>query len=221
MDHQPNNPQITGQTSRNAPGRATPPKNGPSCQEAKVWHGLKVYHPEIDAAIRSVVGWYNSPSGALVLTGGYGCGKTSLARIVHELSGGPAPFIEWTEGGSVTVYPATFYSEPDLLDDIRRSYGDVGEAKIVKRCQRSDILILDDLGAGYVKEDSQRWYEGIMWRLFDGRETRKTLITTNLNPAELKVRIGGRCWSRLQEMLGGPDGFVGMFGVPDYRQRGW
>jgi DNA replication protein DnaC len=153
------------------------------------------------------------------LTGGYGCGKTTLANIVYKFSGGAAPFINWSEEGAATVYPAAFYSEPDLLDDIRRSYGDTGEAKIIKRCQKSDILILDDLGAGYVKEDSQRWYEGIMWRLFDGRETRKTLITTNLDPAELKIRIGGRCWSRLMDMLGGPEGFVSMFGVPDYRLR--
>lgn len=187
----------------------------------KVWNGLEVYHPEIDAAIRAACAWYKASAGALVLTGGYGCGKTSLAKIVYRLGGGPATLIEWTEQGPVTVHPVTFYSEPDLLDDIRRSYGEQGETKIIKRCQKSSILILDDLGAGYVKEDSQRWYEGIMWRLFDGREFRKTLITTNLNPAELKLRLGGRCWSRLQEMLGGPDGFVGMFGVPDYRAKDW
>jgi DNA replication protein DnaC len=185
------------------------------------WNGLEVYHPEIEAAIRAACAWYKAPVGGLVLAGGYGCGKTSLAKIVYRLGGGAATLIEWTEQGPVQFYPVTFYSEPDLLDDIRRSYGEAGETKIIKRCQKSDILILDDLGAGYVKEESRRWYEGIMWRLFDGREFRKTLVTTNLDPAELKLWLGGRCWSRLQEMLGGPDGFIGMFGVPDYRTRGW
>lgn len=218
-----NPPKITGPILRNVTAVATPQKNGQSSVEVKVWNGIEVYHPEIDQAIRQVVAWYGGTNSvmALVLTGGYGCGKTSLANVVYKLSGGSCPFIRWTDEGPVSVYPATFYSEPDLLDDIRRSYGEQGETKIIKRCQKSEILILDDLGAGYVKDESQRWYEDIMWRIFDSRAKSKTLITTNLNPAELKIRLGGRCWSRLQEMLGGPDRFIGMFGVPDYRQRGW
>lgn len=187
----------------------------------KVWHNLEVHHPEIDAAIRALVKWYDFPSGSLVLAGGYGCGKTSLARIVYQHSGGPIIITDWNSPRMEQIVNATFYSEPDLLEDIRRSYSGDGEAKIISRCQKSNLLILDDIGAAYVKEESQRWYEDIIWRIFDNRNNKKTLITTNLNPAELKARIGGRCWSRLQEMLINSSNYVGMFNVPDYRQKDW
>lgn len=206
---------------KNGQGGATPKKNGMQCSEVRCWHGLKVNHPQLDTAIRSVVRWYNEGEGALVLAGGYGCGKTSLAKLVYQFSGGPIILTDWNSPRLEQVVNATFYSEPDLLEEIRKSYHGEGEAKIVSRCQKSKLLILDDLGAAYVKEESGRWYEDIMWRIFDNRKDKKTLITTNLDPFELKKRIGGRCWSRLQEMLGSGDNFVGMFNVPDYRAIGF
>lgn len=208
--------------------------------EVRVWNGIEVYHPEIDRAIRAVVKWFNSEApGAVVLAGGFGCGKTSIARVALKLSGSapddfqwednggavlyPAtlPVIEWTDGGAVTVYRATFFSEPDLLEEIKHGYKDDSSDKIIKRIKKSELLILDDIGAGYVKEESARWYEDIMWRSFDGRADKKTMITTNLHPPDLQARLGGRCWSRLREMTGGPENWVSMFNVPDYRNRGF
>lgn len=184
------------------------------------WCGLEVRHSEIDLAIRSIVDWYNADTpGAIILAGNYGCGKTSLARVVYQFSGGPVMLTDWTGRGPVQFLNALFLSEPNLLEDIRKSYSSGGESGVIGRCQKARLLILDDLGAAYVKDDSRAWYEDIMWRLFDGRGDKKTLITTNLNPIELKSRLGGRCWSRLQEMLVRSSNVVSMFGVPDYRAR--
>lgn len=170
----------------------------------------------------AVIGWYNSEApGAIVLAGGYGCGKTSLAKLVLMFSGGPLPKMEWRSGGGEVIYNASFYSEPDLLSKIKTGYSDGAGDAIIKRIKKSELLILDDIGAAYVKDESARWYEDIMWRCFDGRANKKTLITTNLTPLDLQSRVGGRCWSRLKEMMGTPDRWVSMFNVPDYRNRGF
>ena len=135
--------------------------------------------------------------------------------------GGAIPIIDWSSGYAESVHNGVFYSEPDLLADIRRGYSDGSEAGVVGRCQRAKLFIFDDVGAGYVKEESQRWYEDVLWRILDERTARKTLITTNLTPPEFQARIGGRAWSRLRELLGAAENYVSMFEVPDYRGKDW
>jgi DNA replication protein DnaC len=157
----------------------------------------------------------------LVLAGGYGCGKTTIAKIVLHAVGGPVAVIDWDGGKPESIRNATFYSEPELLEAIRESYSGNGEAGILNSCQRARLLILDDIGAGYVKEESQRWYEDILWRILNERADKKTLVTTNLKPPELQGRIGGRAWSRLKEMLGSSENYVNLFDVPDYRGKDW
>lgn len=225
------NQKTPAPTLRNEPEKVIPPTKSPPCSEARQWQGLKVYHPELDAAIRAVVRWYQqgydatidryTEGGAIILAGGYGCGKTTLAQIAYHHSGGPVIVTDWGSGKPEAIHNAVFCNEPDLLEEIRQSYRDGGESKLVARLQKCRLLILDDIGAAYVKEESQRWYEDIMWRIFDNRKDKKTLMTTNLNPVELRTRLGGRCWSRVQEMLGRPDNFVSMFSVPDYRAQGF
>jgi DNA replication protein DnaC len=168
-----------------------------------------------------VAEWHSEPSGGLVLAGGYGCGKTSIAKIVLRAVGGPIPIILWDTGQPESIRNAVFYSEPDLLEDIRKSYSGGGEAGLISHCQRTKLLIFDDVGAGYVKEESQRWYEDILWRILNERADKRTLITTNLTPPELQTRIGGRAYSRLKEMLGSSDNYVSLFNVPDYRGKDW
>lgn len=182
------------------------------------------WHPRLKAAITQIVAWYKQPAGGLVLAGGYGCGKTTIARIVLHAVGGPIPIIIWDGPQPESVRNAAFYGEPGLLEEIRASYGDDSsgsEGAIVSQAQRAKLLILDDIGAGYVKDESQRWYEDILWRILNERTDKKTLLTTNLTPPELQSRIGGRAWSRLKEMLGSSDNYVSLFDVPDYRGKDW
>lgn len=179
------------------------------------------WHPSLGEVTRRVASWHKQEAGGLVLAGGTGCAKTTIARIVLHAVGGPIPVIDWSSGRAESVRNAVFSSEPDLLEDIRRGYNTGGEAHIVGACQRAKLLILDDVGAGYVREESQRWYEDILWRILNERANKKTLLTTNLAPPELQARIGARAWSRLKEMLGSSDNYVGMFDIPDYRGKGW
>lgn len=226
MDPNQNKKPTTGQSSRNETSRQTP-TNGRPC--SNLWPknattGPQIslsWHPDLPGVIRRLVDWYKQPYGALVLAGGYGSGKTTMAKIILHAIGGPIPVIDWSSGRAVSVRNAIFYTEPELLEDIRKSYSSDGETRIIGQCRTARLLILDDLGAAYVKEESSRWYEDIIWRMLNDRALLKTLITTNLTPPELKTRIGGRAFSRLQEMLGGPDNFVGMFNIKDYRAKDW
>ena len=192
-----------------------------------IWQGLDLTrHPDLRRAVQAVIEWYNQESGALILMGGCGVGKTHIAKAVLKVSGGPFSVLKWLENGGVeTVKNAVFYAEADLLADIRKSYNghSASEASIIRGCQRTRLLILDDIGVGYIKEESQRWYEDIMWRIFDTRASGNmaTMITTNLSPVELKARLGVRAYSRLQQMMGRRDQIVNLFGVADYRAKDW
>lgn len=216
------------------PQNSTPPipTTGNGCSNQpnlwpKEFQGPQVdlnWHPRLKEAVQRIIFWHSQPAGGLVLAGGYGCGKTTLARIVLHAVGGPIPIIIWDGPQPESVRNAVFYSEPELLEDIRGSYSDRAsgsESSIVSQCQRAKLLIFDDVGAGYVKEDSQRWYEDILWRILNERFNQKTLLTTNLTPPELQARIGGRGWSRLKEMLGSSENYVSLFDVPDYRGKDW
>lgn len=113
-----------------------------------------------------------------------------------------------------------------MLDQIRSDW-DVNA--IIQETKRADVLVLDDLGAGYVSEKSQGWYQSIFWRIIDHRTggTYRTLITTNLQPQGIKNIVGDRSWSRLKLMMArgqpekGMDGLVNLFDVPDYRSKDW
>lgn len=196
---------------------------------SRVWNGLdRDWHEEFDRAVKATVKWYQwDIAKGLVLAGDTGSGKTSLARIVYQAAGGNTPFTDQQNGEWVTARRAVMYSEPDLLEDIRSGYGSGDGAKkeagILRVCRMAQTLILDDVGAAYVKPESQAWYEDIMWRLLNERASggRKTMLTTNLSPTDLKIRIGKRANSRLKEILAGAEFYVMMFNVPDYREKGW
>lgn len=172
-------------------------------------------------AIAAVIRWYSRQVGGLVLMGDTGCGKTHIAKVVTTAAGGTA-WMPAPDGRRVRN--AVLYNEPNLLADIRASYGDGGREadRIISACQWARWLIIDDIGAAYVKAESAGWYEDLLWRIFDVRAENllPMLLTTNLTPPELKAKLGRRAWSRLQGMAR-PENFINMFGVPDYRARYW
>lgn len=180
------------------------------------------WHPRLHTVVETVVRWYSRQVGAIVLSGGTGCGKTHIARAILAACGGPFPILT---SDLRSVRNAVFYDEANLLANIRASYNgyNSSEDRLISACQWAQWFFLDDLGVAYVKDTSQRWYEDLMWRIFDVRAENllPTLITTNLTPPELKTRLGQRAYSRLQQMMGRPDNFINMFPIADYRARDW
>lgn len=181
-------------------------------------------HPILQKAVKTIARWYNeriSDGGAIILSGNCGSGKTHLAGAIAELYG----------------YGAMYLNEVDMVASIQAGYGGPGGRSlesITSYCRRSKLLIYDDLGA--YETDNLKWMQNIYMSLFNGRQEAglATMVTTNLPLLQkiieagkntvyspLENRLGARVYSRLIGAVGSMEYCVNLFGVPDYRQRGW
>ncbi|MDE0182827.1 MAG: ATP-binding protein [Caldilineaceae bacterium] len=134
----------------------------------------------LDAAIA----FAEEPSGWLLLTGGYGCGKTHLAAAVAN---------QRLEVGR----PATFAVAPDLLDHLRMTFGPNSEAsydELFDEVRSTELLILDDLGA----HSATPWAQEKLFQILNHRYNSQlpTLLTTNQRIEYLDPRLR----SRLQDV---------------------
>ncbi len=136
------------------------------------------------------------PAGWLFYTGRYGTGKTHLAAaIANDVL---------DRGGEVIFQPV-----PDLLDQLRMTYGSTTETfeDRFERIRTVPLLVLDDLGA----QSPTAWAEEKLYQIINFRYVNKlpTVITSNVNPRD----IDGRIASRLK------DPFITrvVMQVPDYR----
>ncbi len=152
---------------------------------------FQAFHPEgvgltperrktIRAAYEAARGFAASPRGWLLLSGGYGVGKTHLAAAIgNEVirTGGEALFI----------------LAPDLLDHLRATYAPNSAEtydELFDRLKNTPLLILDDLGA----ESATAWAQEKLFQLFNHRYLRRlpTVITTNRPLSALDARIRSR-----------------------------
>ena len=128
---------------------------------------------------------FSKGSGNLLLSGGTGLGKTFLSACIARVV---------SHGGYSVVY-----------DTAGRIFSRFEEAKFrgdaegdadAKRCQRCDLLIVDDLGT----EMTTSFVQSALYQLVNGRlmEEKATIISTNLAPEELGTRYGGAVLSRLE-----------------------
>lgn len=145
-----------------------------------------------DKRIASVVAdwWYELPSPWLMLSGDLGVGKTGLeiGLVKKALASGRSalyrPFVE-------------------LLSDIRATYrtrdaSEPDEADLVNACKAVDVLALDDIGA----ERVTGWAQERLFEILNHRynERRRTILTTNLGPAEMEEHVGDRILARINGM---------------------
>ena len=128
----------------------------------------------------TVMEWSQEPAGWLTLIGGTGVGKTHLAAAAAN--------DRLAVGDSVC-----FAVVPELLDALRASYRDEGEASFeatFASLKEVDVLVLDDLGAHQATE----WANEKLYQLCASRYLRRapTLITTNVAPESLDPRLASR-----------------------------
>lgn len=135
---------------------------------------------------RDYAAGFSQRSESLLFIGRTGLGKTylsvSIAREVLE------------KGFSVLYYPAQ--SLIDCFERVRFSRDATPEdAETTRSILSCDLLVLDDLGAEFISSFSQSvLYHVINERLVEGRPT---IISTNLDPAQLTQTYSERIVSRL------------------------
>lgn len=125
-----------------------------------------------------------------LIQGSYGLGKSHLSFCIakHVKSLGKA---------------VIFITMPELLNAIRDSYSNkrFSESEILDACISADLLVLDDLGAEYVRSDGKEsWAADKLFRIINARLDKHTIYTTNYNSRELAEKYGihgGRIISRM------------------------
>lgn len=129
----------------------------------------------------------------LLLQGSYGLGKSHLSYSIakHVKSRGKA---------------VIFITASDLLDTIKSTYENkrFSESDILEACKSVDLLILDDLGAEYVKSEdgNESWAGDKLLKIINSRLGKHTIYTTNYNSADLQKKYGfhgGRIISRMMQ----------------------
>jgi DNA replication protein DnaC len=160
--------------------------------------------PEITGWVRQFQEDYrHAPS--LLLMGPTGTGKTHAGYAALR----SAVSVAWVSGAGVPRSPrwkAMTYA--DLCASLRPRGRDYDTEAVLKSYLDTDLLFLDDLGAGKVSEA----VEEVTYRLINTRynDMRPSIFTTNLSLPDLKAAIGDRIASRLAEtctrvVLEGPD----------------
>ena len=107
---------------------------------------------------------------SLFLYGTRGTGKTKLAAIIAN---------ERARAGK----PVLFASVPDLMADIRSSFGDGTISEAVQAVKNTPFLVLDDLGA----EKMTEWVGEQLFCIVNHRynERLATVITSNYSPTRI------------------------------------
>jgi DNA replication protein DnaC len=163
-------------------------------QSLRVWQ-----QDELKRVHQRVRDFAYSPQGWLIITGGYGCGKTHLAAAIANAQ---------IEAGNKVL----FVTAPDLLDHLRSAFGPTGNDESYderfEEARNTPLLILDDLGI----ESPTPWAVEKLYQVLNHRYNARlpTVITTNLDLDDLEQRLRSRLYHQgFSEIL--------YINAPDYR----
>jgi DNA replication protein DnaC len=124
----------------------------------------------------------------LLMVGELGVGKTGLTIGLVKIA--------LAEG-----QPAVFRVVPELLTDIRGTYdlrAESRESGMMTALKGVTLLALDDFGT----ERMTDWVQERLFEILNHRynERRPTIITTNMDPDEIRDHVGDRIFSRIMGM---------------------
>ncbi|AWC46926.1 hypothetical protein CG477_016775 [Bacillus cytotoxicus] len=144
-------------------------------------------------AKQALTDYLNGISFNLILVGKVGAGKSHLAySIAYEMN----------ENGTGTVLYVSVY---ELFDAIRSTFNgksEESEHSIIEFLTSVGLLVIDDLGAelGDMDADDLKataFVNRVLSKVFDGRQGKQTIITTNLTGKAITRSYDGRIVSRM------------------------
>lgn len=137
--------------------------------------------PPSPQAIQSLRDWSQAPVRNVILIGTIGAGKTGAAIAAVDAA------------VAATHVSARFFVYTELLDAFRD-----GDLK-VRDVARIPLLVIDELGGGRsapTEYEAEKIEMLVNRRYLDGLPI---VATTNLEPEQLRVRIGERAYDRLRD----------------------
>lgn len=148
-----------------------------------------------EMALRIARDYFKGASFNTVLTGKAGTGKSHLAMAILKVVN------EHSEPGFKTL----FISVDELMKRIRDSFSDKSsvhtEQRMTEMLIEADLLVIDDLGAetGAISSNktASDFTTRVLYSIVNGRMTKPTIITTNLNGAGLAGKYDSKLISRL------------------------
>ena len=134
----------------------------------------------LEKAFHAAQSYAENPSGWLVLTGTYGCGKTHLAAAIANYRAG------------INRDPL-FVVVPDLLDHLRSTFGpnsNVTYDDLFEEVRSAQLLVLDDLGT----QSATPWAREKLYQILNHRYVAglPTVITTANSIDEVDPRVRSR-----------------------------
>ena len=135
----------------------------------------------LQRALNTARAFAEEPSGWLVFTGTYGCGKTHLAAAIANY--------QITAGRPVPMFVVV----PDLLDHLRATFSPASNTtldKLFEQVRSTPLLVLDDLGT----ESATPWAREKLFQLLNHRYAARlpTVITTADAVDQIDPRLRSR-----------------------------
>lgn len=131
---------------------------------------------------------------SLFFRGSYGLGKSHLSYCIAKAV---------AEKG----YQSLYINIPDLMTAIKDTFNKQSkttEAEIMKIINNVDLLVLDEIGAEYVKAEDGResWSVDKLYQIMNSRIGKTNVLTTNYSAGDLIKKYGhhgGRLVSRMMQ----------------------
>ena len=100
-----------------------------------------------------------------------------------------------------------FLTTTDLMNMIKSTFNynsSQTQDDIIKRLESLDLLVLDDVGAEYVKRDAQgfeTWASEVLFQVINSRQALPTVYTTNYSAGDFSDKYGKQGKRILSRML--------------------